>query len=104
MPLDVGQCFNPISGAFTAPQNGVYLFGVDSITFETQHADIYLRVNGKAYKRWEHWQTDINAREVNGMVVLPLREGDEITLSNGNDGNIRGFGTSPFLFMGVLMY
>lgn len=85
---NIGNAFSPITGAFTAPRDGVYVF-FTHIMGGPRAMEIYLKKNISGVM-WLYSSGSVYGRDAN-MVVLSLTKGDKITVAKyGN------FGQPPF--------
>ena len=90
--------FNPNSGVFTAPQNGVYLFALDG--YANAYSIIELKVNDKIFKGFAEGRSE----GINGFTTVFLREGDEVTLHNNLEQSVMGLEDALFTYFGMLLF
>ena len=100
----VGDHFNPATGIFRVPQNGMYQFSVDGI-LKGSHMNDYWQVdvfvNDKAVKRFQ--SVVYSDSGVNGFVVLPLRKDDTVYLTVLDSTALYQQEMNLFTFMGILL-
>ena len=97
--------FDPNTGKFTAPQEGIYIFNFDGFVYgECKHGFLHFYLNGEDIGHYIEQNTDsISSRGISGMRAMTLKSGDEIKLSNENGGCIYGDDFHPFTFMGTYL-
>lgn len=98
----VGNNFNPSTGIFTVPRNGVYSFVIDGV-IANAYDYVYLYVNGQKYRNFHVQRSDSAFAGLNGITSAELGEGDEVKLHNDYGDRLRVGPTYPFTFMGTLL-
>ena len=101
----VGPNFDRITGKFTTPQNGVYLFTFDGFVYgRCKAGELKLYVDGQDFSHIIEQNTDgVSSRGINGMKAVVLQEGQEVFLDNQYSSCIFGDELHTFTFMGTAL-
>ena len=83
VPVNTRQRFDPVSGVFTVPQDGVFSFEIDVLgcrPYGEQY--IHLNVNGQHYQkiRYSPLQSNLRSNFHATTLNMPLKEGDKTNL------------------------
>ena len=78
MDTNEGRGYNPSSGKFAAPVEGMYHFYWSLLTFQSAVAELHLMLNGsqrlRSLLRTKYWDT------ATASIYLKLKKGDEVYL------------------------
>ena len=77
--LNKGKGYNPSTGIFTAPTEGIYVFDWTTKTQKGNYANTSLVVNGK-FKSWNHCDDSASKTYLacSKMTVVKLKQGDKV--------------------------
>jgi len=105
--INVGNHFDPFTGAFYAPHSGVYEFWIDGMTEISKHGRACIQVNGISIKEFGDGDASgINHVGLQGSVVINLSAYDEVSMfivspdDSSNKNAIYGYGLYYFMFAG----
>ena len=73
--IDSTHLFDPVSGIFTAPMDGIYLFVVDGFKSGGIEGEIWIFVNEDVVKAASE-SDNVWWNSINGIVTVPLKQND----------------------------
>lgn len=99
-----GKAYDPISGIFTVPYQGVYLFAFQIFTHAAERPLIDIKVNGNIVTRMSNATAQANPEEsAVTSVLVKLLQGDRVWVE-AYIGAADIFGTVNSYFTGALQY
>ncbi|XP_061169543.1 uncharacterized protein LOC133178897 [Saccostrea echinata] len=97
--VNEGNHFNSVSGTFTSPSAGAYVFSWATLTNPGNAAHPYLRVNG-VYKGKTAFNQKGSSQQIwssgSNSIVVSLEEGDRVNIASGYLGAYAREGFSSF--------
>ena len=106
VPINQGNCFDPVLGEFKVPRNGVFVF---EINLKGCFARVLIKVNDKNYDIFEfgaNYGPDDTYLYVIKTIKVPLKEGDSITFHNNKSPCEwkQPFNANHFVVIGTIYY
>lgn len=80
--MNQGNNYNPETGLFSAPRDGLYHFSCTILVYKTGHANFYLMKNRRIYIRGYIVPTQHASHTLS--VVMGLKKGDIVYVKSGN--------------------
>ncbi|XP_045185331.2 heavy metal-binding protein HIP-like [Mercenaria mercenaria] len=104
---NVANAYSPVTGVFTAPQNGTYFFTATIMCHYGQYLETQFALNGQGLVHM--YCNDSAFEQGTNSIVLSLKPGDKVWVRHmGNEGsNVYGYNWSTFsgfqIFISIVM-
>jgi hypothetical protein len=96
---NVGNGYNQVSGAFTAPYAGNYMFAV-SVDVSADYTELSIRRNGHAFT---YGHNDAGDHHIVASCVMTLQKGDTVTVNHVDPVHGTVDGGSEAVFVGFMI-
>ena len=94
--LDEGKNMDPTTGIFSAPKDGIYLFGIDGHKCSgNAKAQIVVYHNGKEVKSIDHSDKEAQSTQITSFWTLEMKAADTVYLVNNMKSSLYTLGDNP---------
>ena len=87
---------DPITGIFSAPKDGIYLFGIDGHKCSGNvKAQIVVYHNSKEVKSIDHSDKEAQSTQITSFWTLEMKATDTVYLTNNMENSLYTLGDNP---------